>query len=348
MDLWTQLLSPAGLSLEGDRVTGAKPAVDIVRARDCDIMVPMTHLGLIDAVGEDATGFLHNLFSNDVKKLGADAAHWTSFNSPKGRMLASILLWHGAEGYRLALSADVHPEMLKKLSMYVLRSKVKLADSSAARAVLGLSSKTLSERLGAAKLPVPAAPMRASTRDGVTVIRLDARRALIDAPAEKMADLWAVLLDGGVAPACTQAWQWLDIQAGIPVITKATQDDFVAQMINYELIGGVNFHKGCYPGQEIVARTQYLGKLKKRMYRVTAPSNATPGVGDELFAPGFDDQSVGKLVTVTPSPNGGFEALAVIRMQAAEGGVIHLGTPKGPALRLATLPYALEAPAASE
>ncbi|MBT0963422.1 CAF17-like 4Fe-4S cluster assembly/insertion protein YgfZ [Denitromonas iodatirespirans] len=342
MDLWTQLLASSDLHLEGDAVCRAKPAVDIVRARDGDIMVPMVHLGLIDAVGDDAAAFLHSLFSNDVKKLARDAAQWTSFNSPKGRMLASMLLWHGEAGYRLALSADLHPALLKKLSMYVLRSKVKLADGRGGRALLGLSSATLSERLGGAKLPVPAAPMRTVSREGITVIRLDARRALIDAPAERMADIWTALGTLGVAPATTLAWQWLDVQAGIPMVTEQTQDDFVAQMLNYELIGGVNFQKGCYPGQEIVARTQYLGKLKKRMYRLTAPASAAPHTGDELYAPAFDSQSVGKLVTVVPSPNGGFEALAVLQMQAAEAGEIHLGATDGPKLRLATLPYTLE------
>ena len=342
MDLWTPLLASSDLHLEGDAVCSAKPAVDIVRARDGDIMVPMVHLGLIDAVGDDATVFLHNLFSNDVKKLARDAAHWTSFNSPKGRMLASMLLWHGDEGYRLALSADLHPALLKKLSMYVLRSKVKLSDGRNARALLGLSSANLSERLGGAKLPVPAAPMRTARREGIAVIRLDARRALVDAPAERMPEVWAALGTVGVHAATTQAWQWLDVQAGIPMVTAQTQDDFVAQMLNYELIGGVNFQKGCYPGQEIVARTQYLGKLKKRMYRLTAPASASPHSGDELYAPAFDGQSVGKLVTVVPSPNGGFEALAVLQMQAAEAGEIHLGASDGPKLRVATLPYSLE------
>ncbi|MFV0664159.1 YgfZ/GcvT domain-containing protein [Denitromonas sp.] len=342
MDHWTSLLASTDLHLDGDIVTSAKASADVVRARDGDIMVPLTHLGVIDAVGDDATVFLHNLFSNDVKKLGHDAAHWTSFNSPKGRMLASMLLWHGEAGYRLALSADLHPALLKKLSMYVLRSKVKLSDGRSTRALIGLSSMMLSERLGAARLPVPAAPLRTSTRDGVTVIRLDTRRAIIDAPVERLAEVWDALAAIDVAPATTLAWQWLDVQAGIPMVTQQTQDDFVAQMLNYELIGGVNFQKGCYPGQEIVARTQYLGKLKKRMYRLTAPASATPATGDELYAPAFENQSVGKLVTVVPSPNGGFEALAVLQMQAADAGEIHLRATDGPKLRVATLPYALE------
>ena len=315
---------------------------DVIHARDVAVMVPLIHLRAFSAVGEDAANFLHNLFSNDVKKLPDDSAQWTSLNSPKGRMLASILLWHVDGGYRLALSSDLHGAILRRLSMYVLRARVKLADVGEARALLGLSCKMLSDTLGSVQLPVPAAPMKATTRDNVSVVRLSATRAIIDAPSERIDEIWARLVDHGVTPAGTQAWQWLDIQAGMPLVTESTQDAFVAQMLNFELVGGVNFSKGCYPGQEIVARTQYLGKLKKRMYRVMTPADAAPTVGDELFAPAFDDQSVGKLVTVAPAPGGGFEALAVMQIQAADGGDVRLRAPDGAKLRFGTLPYALD------
>jgi folate-binding protein YgfZ len=174
------------------------------------------------------------------------------------------------------------------------------------------------------------------------VIRLDAKRAVIDTPVEQLETIWSALRGQSITPAGTAAWQWLDVQCGIPLVTEATQDAFVAQMLNYELIGGVNFQKGCYPGQEIVARTQYLGKLKKRMYHVQGPANAEAKVGDDLYAPAFDDQAIGKLVTVTPAPNGGIEALAVMQIQAADEGQIFLGAPNGVKLRIAALPYPLE------
>ena len=128
MHLWNQILANTGLRLDGDSVVADNPVVDVTHARDGAVMVPLVHLNAIAAVGEDAPAFLHNLFSNDVKKLPADSAQWTSFNSPKGRMLASILLWHADGGFRLAVSTDLHAAMLRRLSMYVLRAKVKLAD----------------------------------------------------------------------------------------------------------------------------------------------------------------------------------------------------------------------------
>jgi folate-binding protein YgfZ len=342
MEPWNPILADTGLTLDGNAVRSADPKSDMAAPRSGAVMVPLVHLRLIGAQGDDATQYLHNLFSNDVKKLTEDAAQWTSFNSPKGRMLASMLLWHADGGYRLALAADLHEAILKKLKMFVLRSKVALADATGSRALLGLASDTLAETLAKAGLPVPAAPMKCSHRNGASVIRLDAKRVIIDLPADQLATVWAQLAAQSVVPAGTVAWQWLDIQCGIPLVTEATQDAFVAQMLNYELIGGVNFQKGCYPGQEIVARTQYLGKLKKRMYRLQGPANTDAHAGDDLFAPAFDDQAIGKLVTVVPTPNGGFEALGVMQIQAADEGQIHLRTPDGVKLRLAPLPYPLE------
>lgn len=342
MTTWNTLLDGTGLRVDGDRIVSDDASADVTKVRKGAVMVPLVHLRSIAAEGEEVTGFLHNLFSNDVKNLASDSAQWTSFNSPKGRMLASMLLWHADGGFRLALAADLHEGILKKLRMFVLRAKVALKDTAGQRELLGVSSDTLAECLAKANLPVPAAPMKCSQRNGVSVIRLDPKRVIIDAPADALADIWAQLSDQAVAPAGTAAWNWLDVQHGIPLVTQATQDDFVAQMLNYELIGGVSFKKGCYPGQEIVARTQYLGKLKKRMYHLQGPSNTEAKVGDELFAPAFEDQAIGKLVTVAPAANGGVEALAVLQIQAAEEGQIFLGAPDGTKLRLAALPYSLE------
>jgi hypothetical protein len=153
--------------------------------------------------------------------------------------------------------------------------------------------------------------------------------------------MWQKLSSRGAKPAGTAAWRWLDIQAGVPQITAATQDEFVAQMLNFELIGGVNFQKGCYPGQEIVARTQYLGKLKKRMYLAHLNVADAPMSGNDLFAPEFADQSCGKLLSVAPAPQGGFDVLAVLQIAGFEGAQVRLGTPNGPQLEFGNLPYAV-------
>jgi folate-binding protein YgfZ len=143
----------------------------------------------------------------------------------------------------------------------------------------------------------------------------------------------------GAVPAGTQAWQWLDIREGLPTVTQPVQEEFVAQMLNFDLIGGVSFNKGCYPGQEIVARTHYLGKLKKRMYR--AYRAARPRGGHRHLRPDFGDQSAGKVVSAAPAPEGGYDALVVLQSSSADAGQAHLGAPDGPALAFLPLPYAL-------
>jgi folate-binding protein YgfZ len=174
------------------------------------------------------------------------------------------------------------------------------------------------------------------------VIRLGESRFILSVPAAAAAETFAALSGSGLAPAGTAAWQWLDIQAGWPLVTASTQEEFVPQMANFELLGGVSFKKGCYPGQEIVARTQYLGKLKKRMYRASVTANGLPAAGTDLYSPDLGEQSCGKVVTATPSPEGGYELLAVMQMSSHEGNDVHLGSPGGPQLAFRSLPYAVD------
>lgn len=333
---WSEALTRHGALFDGDHVRFANPA-----PQEAVSVIPLCHLGLIASRGEDSTPFLHNLFSNDVAQLPAQAAQWNSFNSPKGRMLASLLLWAEGDGHRLVLSADLAAAMHKKLSMYVLRSKVKLANASDDIALIGVCGAQGRALLAQAGLNPAEAAMSLAGDEACRVITLDAQRWLIALPAEAAGTLFERLLAAGAQPAGTDRWQLAMIRAGQPLITAATQDTFVAQMLNYELIGGVSFKKGCYPGQEIVARTQYLGKLKKRMYRLALPAGVEAKAGDDLFAPDFGDQSAGKLVNLAPTADGNFEALAVLQTSSAEAGEIHLHSLEGPQLRLLDLPYPL-------
>ncbi|HRP96158.1 MAG TPA: folate-binding protein [Rhodocyclaceae bacterium] len=334
---WTEFLSREGAVIDGHTIRFGTES----RAGEQTIAVPLVHLGLIRSTGADSAVFLHNLFSNDVKALAADAAQWNSFNSPKGRMLASFLIWSEADGHRLALSADIQPAMLKKLSMYVLRSKVKLEDASADTALIGVSGAHAAQALEAAGFGVPASAMHQLSDGEARCIRLNDDSFIIAVPAAEAAQRWQALVGAGAAPAGTAAWQLAMIRSGLPLITAATQEEFVAQMLNYELIGGVSFNKGCYPGQEIVARTQYLGKLKKRMYRVHVAADEAPQPGTDVFTAQFGEQSAGKVVNVAPAPDGGFEALIVLQTSCAEAGDAHLGSPGGPRLSFLSLPYAV-------
>lgn len=341
MTAWTDHLALEGAKLDALSVSFADARTEAAAVEQGTVVVPLLHLGLIRSAGPDSSPFLHNLFSNDVAKLPADGAQWSSFNSPKGRMLASLLLWPEAEGHALVMSADILPAMLKKLSMYVLRSKVKLVDAGEATVLVGVAGADAAAVLARAGLPVPAAAMQQAAADAVRSVRLGETAFALAIDAAEAPRVFAALVAAGAVKAGTAAWQLAMIRAGVPLITAPTQEEFVAQMLNYDLIGGVNFKKGCYPGQEIVARTQYLGKVKKRMYRVAIAADAAPAAGLDLYAPDFGDQSAGKLVNVAPAPDGGFEALAVLQNTSVEAGEVHLGGPTGPRVRLLDLPYPL-------
>lgn len=333
---WTAFLAPQGARLDDGQIDFADQP-----SPDATVLVPLVHLGLIRSSGEDAASFLHNLLSNDLNKLPGERAQLSSFNSPKGRMLASLLIWRDGADVVLALSADIHAAMLKKLSMYILRSKAKLSDASAELALFGISGADSAAVLAAAGLPCPAEIMQQVAAGALRVIRVSADSLVVAVPAAEAPALFDTLRGAGAQPAGSARWTLAMIRAGVPLITAATQEAFVAQMLNFELIGGVSFQKGCYPGQEIVARTQYLGKLKKRMYRAHIDTTTPPVAGTDLYAADFGEQSAGQLVNVAPAPQGGFEALAVLQTSSHDSGEVRLGAPDGPVLRFLDLPYAL-------
>lgn len=309
---------------------------ELASAQSATIIAPLADLGLIRVSGEEAAPFLHNLLTNDVKGLPADGASRSGFCNVKGRLLASFLMWHEGEELLLALSADLLPAILKKLSMYVLRAKVKLADASDDSVLLGLSGPSAAAALEAIAM-TPAAPLSVTRFEQGQVMGLGGERYLLSISADAAPAVWQRLA-AHARPVGLAAWRWLEIVAGLPLVTAATQEEFLPQMVNFELIGGVSFNKGCYPGQEIVARTQYLGRVKRRMYR-SHIENAAPVSGAPLFAPETGEQACGTLVLVAPSPLGGHEALAVVQSNCFEAGEVHLDSPDGPRLQFLPLPY---------
>ncbi|MDP1525304.1 MAG: folate-binding protein [Rhodocyclaceae bacterium] len=303
-----------------------------------NLFVPLTDQSLIRASGEEAALFLHNLLTNDINHLAPEGARHAALCTAKGRMIASFLIWRDGTDYILQLSADILPGILKKLSMYVLRTKVKLTDLSAERTLIGL---TTSDGPQADALFGKLAPMTTAPFEGGTVVRLDAWRFVIAVPNTAVAAAQAKLTSLGHRADLT-AWHLAEIAAGIPRIVAATQEAFTPQMVNYEhaAVGGVSFQKGCYPGQEVVARTHYLGKVKRRMYRVKLDQEFAPGT--DVFTPEAGDQHCGAVVLTAPSPNSGFESLLVVQSSGAESNDVHVGKPGGPKALLLPMPYAVE------
>ncbi len=338
---WQDFLASVGARLEaGEACDFGDAQAELKAAAGDTVLAPLTQFGVIRATGEDAASFLHNLFSNDVQHLGLERAERCGFCSPKGRLLADFLIWREGQDYLLQLSSDIQPGMLKKLGMYVLRSKVKLSDANSDIVLLGIAGTGAAAALKALGAGIPSSQYDVLRFDAGTAIRLDEHRIQLAVHANAAVPVWNKLASLA-RPVGTPAWRWLEIAAGVPHITSATQEEFVPQMANLELIGGVSFTKGCYPGQEIVARTKYLGKVKRRTYRASVQSDC-PQPGTDLFSPDLADQSCGKVIEAAPSPSGGCELLASMLMSSAEAGDVRVGSADGPRLSFLALPYPLD------
>jgi len=331
---WITQLAGSGLAADGSSF--GTLAGELAAARDGTVAAPLADHGLIRVSGEDAAPFLHNLLTNDVQGISAAGARFAGFCTPKGRLLALFLIWREGDDFLLMLPRDILPPMLKKLSMYVLRSKVKLSDATGERALIGFSSST--GALPALDIDATLPRFGVAAVGGGMAIRLDDSRWLLTITADAATAQWQALTVTA-KPVGLAAWQWLEIAAGQPRVVAATQEAFVPQMLNMELpaVAGVSFSKGCYPGQEIVARTQYLGKVKRRTYRAKLAS--MPAAGTHVYAPETGEQHCGAIVSVAPSPAGGHECLVCVQIGAVEAGEVHVGAPDGERLEFLPLPY---------
>jgi hypothetical protein len=349
MNHWIEHLATLGARFHPDSPTQVEDFGRVLGTTTLEqgFVAAVTDLGLIAVAGEDAASFLHNQLTNDVAHLGTTEARLAGYCTPKGRLQATFLMWRDAEAVYLQLPRAIQAPLQKRLTMFVLRSKAKLRDATdEARyaAVLGLGGAAAGEALRARIGTLPDAPYAKIDGDFGTVIRVaDAFNqprylwlTTADTAIQALPALRATLALGGNA-----AWQLAAIHAGVPQIGQSTQEQFVPQMINYELLGGVNFKKGCYPGQEIVARSQYLGKLKRRMTLATLP-DAAARPGDEVYSVDDPDQPSGMIVNAAPNGAGGADALVEIKLAALDGEVRH-GSAGGTKLDFLPLPYPLDA-----
>ncbi len=311
-------------------------------SRDATIAVDLSHNALLAVSGDDATAFLQGQLTNDVEALDNGAAQWSSWLTAKGRILATLLLVRRADQYLLMLPAEIAEPVAKRLRMFVLRSKVKIEDASARLARIGLAGPNAAALVAAHWGSTPEV-MRSVEREGAFALRLDANRFVAIAPVELASAVREKL--SSTQAAGPAAWDATSIAAGVPTVVAATQEAFIPQMLNYELIGGVSFRKGCYPGQEIVARTHYRGGLKRRMALAHIEADEAPKPGDPLFSASFGDQAAGQVANVAPSPAGGFDALVVAQLESLERNDLRWKSVDGAAVRLEPLPY--EVPKAS-
>ncbi|MDA8127532.1 MAG: folate-binding protein [Betaproteobacteria bacterium] len=339
IDTWKTFLQAQGAAIDGDAVLRyGDPVAERTAAVDGTIVADLSQLGVIAFRGEDTAAFLQGQLTNDVLALGTDAAQWNGYCNPKGRLLGNFLVWRQGEDYCLQLSRDILAGVLKRLSMFILRAKVQARDASDETVRLVVAGPLASAAVARAMGAIPDAALRSVSAEAGQVIRLGADKFVLSVAPARAAAVWEALRQSAV-PVGAPVWDWLRLSAGIPMIVAATQEEFVPQMVNLEVIGGVSFRKGCYPGQEIVARSQYLGKLKRRMFLAHVEAEAAPG--DSLYSADIDGQATGTVVNVAPAPDGGFDVLAVAQVESANTQTLHLKAADGPALALKPLPYAL-------
>lgn len=297
----------------------------------CNGVAPLPHLGVIRAEGEDAARFLHGQLTQDFALLGPDAARLAALCSPKGRMLASFIgIKPSSTEVLLICPANVLAATVKRLSQFVLRAKLRLSDASADFELRGLMGDALETVAKDDRLALGCRDFSS----GKLIFMPSApglERAIWLAPRGTPEPAGAAL-----DPAL---WAWAEVMSGVAWVSAPIVDALVPQMLNYESVGGVNFKKGCYPGQEVVARSQFRGVLKRRGFIVHA--DAPLAAGQEVFSAADPEQPCGLMAQAAPSPQGGFDAIASLQISAAEAGDLHAGAADGPALRLKPLPYAL-------
>ncbi len=287
-------------------------------------MVPEP-LTLLRIQGEDAESFLQGQLSNDISKLGPDQAQLHAWCNPKGRALAILRIMRAENGFWALLPDDLVPSFTKRLKMFVMRAKVMIGIESDCRC-LGL--------IGAADSAI-----QDFIDSGCRVYCVDAVRSRSLLIGDN--DVIGRITDkAGSSVLSGDHWRALDILAAIPQVYSTTAETFIPQNINLELVDGVSFKKGCYPGQEIVARLKYLGKSKKRLIvaRVHSPNPVAPG--DAIHA-GDSGSKAGLIVDSVGLDNRTWLVSAMIPATAVHDGVLTIGSADGGPLERVTMPYAI-------
>ncbi|MBP8264785.1 MAG: folate-binding protein YgfZ [Pseudomonas sp.] len=298
----------------------------------------LSHEGLLAVRGPDASKFLQGQLTCNLNYLSADSASLGARCTPKGRMLSSFRIIQQGDGYLLAMASELLDSQLTDLQKYAAFSKSKLSDESAQWLRIGLQGGDAV--LASLGLSLPATADSVVHANDMLAVRLSDGRSELWAPIAQ-AEAVLATLTAHLREAPLNDWLLAQVRAGIGQVFGATREQLIPQMINLQALGGVSFKKGCYTGQEIVARMQYLGKLKRRLYRLSLTGDEVPAVATPLFSP-MHGSSVGDVVLAARS-SAGIELLAVVKEDALLDGNLHLGSLEGPALQRLDLPYTLDA-----
>jgi folate-binding protein YgfZ len=291
----------------------------------------LKHMGVIRVTGVDASSFLQGQLTQDVGQMDHSEARLAAFCNSKGRMQASFIVFKNSpDELFLVCSRDILAATLKRLSMFVMRAKAQLSDASDEFMLYGLMGDAVAAH---------------GAQGDKTWSRTDSGAAamvVLPAGAGVVRAFWcapAGTAKPAGAPLAAGAWAWVSVRSGVAMITQPVFEAFVPQMLNYESIGGVSFKKGCYPGQEVVARSQFRGTLKRRAY--VAHADAVLSTGQDIYHSDDATQPCGLVAAACAAPGGGFDAIISIQTAASGGGSLHAGEASGTTLSLLPLPYPL-------
>ncbi len=314
---WTTLLANDGPVFQHDALISFGDAADEGRALTGEAgIAPLPDTGLLQVAGEDAAEFLHSQLSNSINDMPVDSLRLAGYCNPKGRLFAVFLVLRLDGGFLLLTERRLIPALLKRLRMFVLRAKVQIEDVSDAWAVFGLNGASALEALTEVTGSRDGAPLQLQRAGDLLTAQLpgDGGRTLLLSPADEAAAIWTNI-STAVRACGPLAWRLLSIRAGEPVVHEGSSEAFVPQHVNLDLVNGVSFSKGCYPGQEVVARMHFLGRPNRRMYRLTSPvTEPLPAAGDRITT--GEGKHAGDVVTAAPGPEG-VELLAVLRTEYA-------------------------------
>jgi folate-binding protein YgfZ len=341
-DWQTWLTARDALFQNGQLLHFGRPDAERDAVLHGSVLTDLGHYGLLQAEGADAAEFLQNQFGNDVRKVNNEQSQLNSYCSPKGRVYSVFRLFQADGRYLLRMPAGLIPALHKRLQMFVLRSKVELVDIGATQVRIGVSG-TAAEQVLRTQVTLPAAINGAAHSKDITVLKVPGTaRYELYGPLQALRSVWQAL-SSIATPAGHDAWPLLDILNGIPTVYPETSEHFVPQMLNLQLVEGLSFKKGCYPGQEVVARMQYRGTLKRRMHLFTFKSPTLPAPGADIVAIGADGtpHAAGEIVDARFSTGQQGSALAVVQLANLEQ-ALHVGTADGPRLEPADLPYAYD------
>jgi folate-binding protein YgfZ len=300
---------------------------------------------LLRVDGPEAVNFLQGQLTCDVRQLADGAVLPAAHLTPKGRAIATFLTWQVDSAIFLQFPSDLEETVTRRLRMFLMRSKATIEVVGDGQVRLGAWGPAAAE-IAATLTTLPDGPQRRSVGDdGLAMLALPgaASRLELALPTARAIDVATQLIDAGAVACDPAAWRLFDIRAGLAWVRAETGEAFIPQMLNYDRNGGISFTKGCYVGQEVVARLHHLGEVKRRAYPGHCMAEEPPLPGTALHGPGSSSrQGAGTVVDAVAVGEGRCELLAVVERKAHAAGGLRLGSPDGPEVVLDASPYPLD------